>query len=184
MPPNLKFPVVTSPRSSPSSIPATTALTMPPLPSSQCCARSLLRTSSRLSTSRLAATLPAQQRRHKADIVDRSSGQYDHTPRFESPFKDKDDNPTTKIPSFGHYMSKRGETSNKTFQYFMVGGMGLLAAAGAKATVQGESIDQLRLVVAGGLEEVYEVECMIWMVNGWQMEKRAVANAFSLGQIS
>lgn len=35
-------------------------------------------------------------------------------------------------------MSKKGETSNKTFQYFMVGGMGLLAAAGAKATVQGE----------------------------------------------
>lgn len=34
-------------------------------------------------------------------------------------------------------MSKRGETSNKTFQYFMVGGMGLLTAAGAKATVQG-----------------------------------------------
>lgn len=35
-------------------------------------------------------------------------------------------------------MSKKGETSNKTFQYFMVGGMGLLAAAGAKATVQGK----------------------------------------------
>lgn len=34
-------------------------------------------------------------------------------------------------------MSKRGETSNRTFQYFMVGGMGLLTAAGAKATVQG-----------------------------------------------
>lgn len=35
-------------------------------------------------------------------------------------------------------MSKKGETHNKTFQYFMVGTMGLLAAAGAKATVQGE----------------------------------------------
>ena len=34
-------------------------------------------------------------------------------------------------------MSKKGETSNKTFQYFMVGAMGLLSAAGAKATVQG-----------------------------------------------
>ena len=34
-------------------------------------------------------------------------------------------------------MSKRNETSNKTFQYFMVGAMGLLSAAGAKATVQG-----------------------------------------------
>ena len=35
-------------------------------------------------------------------------------------------------------MSKRGETSNKTFSYFMVGAMGLLSAAGAKATVQGK----------------------------------------------
>ena len=54
-----------------------------------------------------------------------------------SPFT-SDSNPTTKIPSFAKYMSKRGEVSNKTFQYFMVGSMGLLAAAGAKATVQGE----------------------------------------------
>ena len=53
-----------------------------------------------------------------------------------SPFT-SDSNPTTKIPSFSNYMSKRGETSNKTIQYFMVGSMGLLAAAGAKATVQG-----------------------------------------------
>jgi len=81
--------------------------------------------------------LATSQRRTKADVVDRVSGQYDQTPRFESPFKNKDDNPTTKIPSFANYMSKKGETSNKTFQYFMVGGMGLLAAAGAKATVQG-----------------------------------------------
>ena len=80
-----------------------------------------------------------QQRRSKADVVERTAGEYDRTPKFESPFKNKDENPTTKIPNFGNYMSKRGETSNKTFQYFMVGGMGLLAAAGAKATVQGES---------------------------------------------
>jgi len=47
---------------------------------------------------------------------------------------------TTKIPSFGHYFSGRGkggETNNKVFQYFMVGTMGALSAAGAKATVQG-----------------------------------------------
>ena len=114
---------------------------MPPLPFPQTCTRTLLRTPSLLPRStRLAATATSaqQQRRGKADIVERTSGQYDQTPRFESPFKNKDGNPTTKIPSFGHYMSKRGETSNKTFQYFMVGGMGLLAAAGAKATVQGE----------------------------------------------
>ena len=36
-------------------------------------------------------------------------------------------------------MSKKPESSNKVFQYFMVGSMGLLTAAGAKATVQGAS---------------------------------------------
>ena len=78
-----------------------------------------------------------QQRRGKASAVDESSGAPDRTPAFDSPFKRKEDNPTTKIPNFSNYMSKRGETSNKTFQYFMAGSMGLLAAAGAKATVQG-----------------------------------------------
>lgn len=85
-------------------------------------------------------TLPpailAAQRRRKADIVERTAGEYDETPPFESPFK-SDSNPTTKIPSFAKYMSKKGEISNRTFQYVMVGGMGLLAAAGAKATVHG-----------------------------------------------
>ncbi|MCJ1455144.1 hsp70 nucleotide exchange factor fes1 [Mycoblastus sanguinarius] len=110
---------------------------MPPLPST---ASGMLR----LCPHRRLPTLPTalltsqtqQQRRTKADAVDRVSGQYDQTPRFESPFKNKEDNPTTKIPSFANYMSKKGETSNKTFQYFMVGGMGLLTAFGAKATVQ------------------------------------------------
>ena len=120
---------------------------MPPLPSSSRCARSLLRVrpqplhprASIAPSSCPAAAVQQHQRRHKADIVDRTSGQHDTTPAFESPFKNQESNPTTKIPSFGNYMSKRGETSNKTFQYFMVGGMGLLAAAGAKATVQGET---------------------------------------------
>lgn len=70
-------------------------------------------------------------------MVERTSGEYDQTPAFQSPFKNNESNPSTKIPSFANYMSKRGQTSNKTFQYFMVGTMGLLAAAGAKATVQG-----------------------------------------------
>lgn len=77
-----------------------------------------------------------QQTRSKASAT---GVDYDgQTPAFASPFKSTSDkNDTTKIPSFANYMSKRGETSNKTFQYFMVGGMGLLTAAGAKATVQG-----------------------------------------------
>jgi hypothetical protein len=59
---------------------------------------------------------------------------------FDSPFgRTHEDAPsTTKVPDFSHYMSKRDGTSNRVFQYFMVGTMGLLSAAGAKATVQGE----------------------------------------------
>ncbi|TVY32173.1 Cytochrome b-c1 complex subunit Rieske, mitochondrial, partial [Lachnellula subtilissima] len=43
----------------------------------------------------------------------------------------------SKIPDFSHYRSKQGSGSNLVFQYFMVGTMGALTAAGAKATVQG-----------------------------------------------
>lgn len=111
-------------------------------PSARCARRSLLNirscTAHNLLPCPAAALATSQQRRHKADIVERTSGQYDSTPKFDSPFKNRDDNPTTKIPSFEKYMSKKPEASNKTFQYFMVGGMGLLAAAGAKATVQGK----------------------------------------------
>ena len=42
------------------------------------------------------------------------------------------------MPNWGDYMSKQPEISNRVFSYFVVGSMGLLAAAGAKATVQGE----------------------------------------------
>lgn len=70
-------------------------------------------------------------------MVQRAGGEKDETPHFESPFRGENENPTTKIPSFADYMSKKPETSNKVFQYFMVGSMGLLTAAGAKATVQG-----------------------------------------------
>jgi len=78
------------------------------------------------------------QRRTKATAAERHSGEYDQTPKFDSPFRNKDEVPSTKIPSFANYMSKGTSTGNKTFQYFMAGSMGLLAAAGAKATVQGE----------------------------------------------
>ena len=71
--------------------------------------------------------------------MERTAGEFDRTPSFESPFKNPQSNPTTKIPSFANYMSKKPETSNRVFQYFMVGTMGVLTAAGAKATVQGES---------------------------------------------
>ncbi|KAL8816436.1 MAG: hypothetical protein Q9191_008332, partial [Dirinaria sp. TL-2023a] len=97
----------------------------------------LLRTIPRRSLRPVSCALATpQQRRHKADAVERTSGEYDTTPSFQSPFRNKEQNPTTRVPSFSNYMSKRSETSNKTFQYFMVGTMGLLTAAGAKSTVQ------------------------------------------------
>ncbi|KAI4114756.1 MAG: hypothetical protein LQ345_004515 [Seirophora villosa] len=83
-----------------------------------------------------AAATSTHQRRGRADIVEKTSGQYDRTPKFESPFRDEESVPSTRIPSFANYMSKKPQTSNKVFQYFMVGSMGLLTAAGAKATVQ------------------------------------------------
>ncbi len=60
------------------------------------------------------------------------------SPTFQSPFtKPGYTNDTTKIPDFSHYRSKRGGNNNLLLQYFMVGTMGALTAAGAKATVQG-----------------------------------------------
>ncbi|OAL31970.1 hypothetical protein AYO22_00840 [Fonsecaea multimorphosa] len=54
---------------------------------------------------------------------------------FQSPFRTQKYD-THKIPSFKTYESKNSEITNRVFQYFMAGSMGLLAAAGAKNTVQ------------------------------------------------
>jgi hypothetical protein len=59
------------------------------------------------------------------------------TSSFDSPFKGTANDAGGKIPDFSHYRSKQGTNSNLLFQYFMVGTMGALTAAGAKATVQG-----------------------------------------------
>jgi hypothetical protein len=59
------------------------------------------------------------------------------TSSFDSPFKGMGGDAASKIPDFSHYRSKHGSNSNLVFQYFMVGAMGALTAAGAKATVQG-----------------------------------------------
>lgn len=56
---------------------------------------------------------------------------------FDSPFKGMANDEAGKIPDFSKYRSKKGTNSNLMFQYFMVGTMGALTAAGAKATVQG-----------------------------------------------
>jgi hypothetical protein len=58
----------------------------------------------------------------------------------------------SKIPDFSHYRSKQGSNSNLVFQYFMVGAMGALTAAGAKATVQGMWDTLYSDMAMGGLE--------------------------------
>ncbi|MCJ1251913.1 hsp70 nucleotide exchange factor fes1 [Trapelia coarctata] len=85
----------------------------------------MLRICARQRLPALRASSVTAQRRGKADMK----------ASFDSPFKTVEET-TTKIPNFKNYMSRKGETSNKVFQYFMVGTMGALAAAGAKATVQ------------------------------------------------
>lgn len=78
-----------------------------------------------------ASTVSLQQQRGKASEVSATSS-------FESPFRGVGSSQqTTNIPDFSKYRSKRGQDGNKVFQYFMVGTMGLLSAAGAKATIQG-----------------------------------------------
>jgi ubiquinol-cytochrome c reductase iron-sulfur subunit len=59
------------------------------------------------------------------------------TSSFDSPFRGFGGSKTAKIPDFSHYKSNKSQTSNQMFQYFMVGTMGALTAAGAKNTVQG-----------------------------------------------
>lgn len=55
---------------------------------------------------------------------------------YESPFRGAQS--TTKVPDFSHYAAKNGANKNLMYQYFMVGAMGTITAAGAKSTIQGE----------------------------------------------
>jgi hypothetical protein len=104
--------------------PTTTLLTMASLTRSS---RTLLRTLPRSSI----APLPLR-------ALSTSSTKRDATTSsFDSPFKGMGGDASSKIPDFSHYKSKQGSNSNLVFQYFMVGTMGALTAASAKATVQG-----------------------------------------------
>ncbi|KAH7411060.1 putative cytochrome b-c1 complex subunit Rieske, mitochondrial [Cadophora sp. MPI-SDFR-AT-0126] len=58
------------------------------------------------------------------------------TSSFDSPFRGMANDAASKVPDFSHYRSKSNTNTNLLFQYFMVGTMGALTAAGAKATVQ------------------------------------------------
>ncbi|KAI1104056.1 ubiquinol-cytochrome c reductase iron-sulfur subunit, mitochondrial [Jackrogersella minutella] len=57
-----------------------------------------------------------------------------HASGYSSPFKTE--SKTTNIPDFGAYFSKGNANTNLLFQYFMVGTMASITAAGAKSTVQ------------------------------------------------
>ncbi|XDG07248.1 hypothetical protein ABKA04_006863 [Annulohypoxylon sp. FPYF3050] len=57
-----------------------------------------------------------------------------HGGSYSSPFKGEAS--STKIPDFGAYFNKGSSNTNLLFQYFMVGTMGAITAAGAKSTVQ------------------------------------------------
>lgn len=56
---------------------------------------------------------------------------------YKSPFASAGTKETTRIPDFSKYKGGNAGT-NKLFGYFMVGTMGVLSAAGAKVTIQGE----------------------------------------------
>ena len=54
---------------------------------------------------------------------------------YSSPFKGETKG--SKIPDFSKYTGNNSANTNLLFQYFMVGTMGAIFAAGAKSTVQG-----------------------------------------------
>lgn len=116
------------------------AAKMPPLPSAASSAvrswtRHALPNTTRLAAPSVTAVAPSSRR----SVTNATS----EPTSFNSPFGTGADASSAgaKIPSFKNYMSGRGENTNRVFQYFMVGSMGLLAAAGAKATVQGMPLE-------------------------------------------
>ena len=106
----------------------TTIGTMAHLPSSsRALLRCLPRTTTALSTVRCLSTSPIQKR---ADVTAPTSS-------FDSPFKGMGGDQTSKVPDFSHYKTKSNSNTNLLFQYFMVGTMGALTAAGTKGIVEG-----------------------------------------------
>lgn len=98
----------------------------------------------------------APQRRHASNPI---SNQVEaaSVSSFDTPFKDGRGNvDVNKIPSFAHYRSGSSQVTNRVFQYFMVGSMGLLAAAGAKATVQGMQLNICNSRDVQGIDIVLE----------------------------
>ncbi|KAF8461406.1 Rieske [2Fe-2S] iron-sulfur domain-containing protein [Kalaharituber pfeilii] len=90
-----------------------------------------------------------QQCRHAGTAADWDDG-------YRSPFTSSGARATTAIPDFSKYKSSSNEMGNKVFGYFMAGTMGVLSAAGAKATVQ----DIWRIYQASGLADSSIIELL------------------------
>lgn len=86
---------------------------------------------------------------------------------YSSPFKGSETKAGS-VPDFGKYVSGRSGETNKLFQYFMVGGLGAITAAGAKSTVQGGFL----LIVPG---------CQLGCGMGFADEGIAVSGSWDMG---
>ena len=93
--------------------------------------RALARGISRSSTNPCVAATAAARSLTTTPQRDAASGTY------SSPFKGETRG--SKIPDFSKYRAKNSAGTNLLFQYFMVGTMGAITAAGAKSTVHGAS---------------------------------------------
>lgn len=93
---------------------------------------------------RSAAVKPAVRALSSTAVVRGDAG----AASYSSPFRGTEQK-GNKIPDFTKYLSG-GEGANKTFQYFMVGTMGAMAAAGAKSTVSGAFTARIRACRFGG----------------------------------
>lgn len=93
-------------------------------------ARSCARTST-ASVARSAGAATAVQSRNSSSS---------NTTSFDSPFRGFGNAKASAsaVPDFSKYRSSNSESSNRTFQYFMVGTFGAVTAMGAKNTVTGE----------------------------------------------
>ncbi|KAK9354153.1 Rieske [2Fe-2S] iron-sulfur domain-containing protein [Lipomyces doorenjongii] len=89
--------------------------------------RSIIRTAQNVLASRLGCSAVARR-------ASRSVASFDQK-RFASNFYTTDN--TYKVPDFSHYTKDgKGDDNSRVYSYFMIGSLGLLSAAGAKATVQ------------------------------------------------
>lgn len=98
-------------------------------------ASALVRATARQQVAVAPACAALQQTRSQASLTDASTSHAEWKSPFSRGSSGQQD--TTKIPSFKNYKAG-SETSNKVFQYFMVGAFGGLSAMGAKDTVQSE----------------------------------------------